>query len=271
MPRARHLLLGLLVTLACTASPAAAEVEKIGDLTASFDAELSPSRLPRSELVPVAIRVSGDFRSDGGAEGLPQLQTISVAINRQGRLFDRGLSSCRAEWIQPAGEAEARRICGGAIVGSGHVGLLVRIPGQPRFEVKARLLVFKGPSRGKGKVILAQAYSNKPPNSLILPFRVSHRDALLGTVLSTSLPAKARRWAFLTHFDMRLHRSYMYGGSRRSYVSAACRAPAGFSKALFPLARATYGFGDGRVLRVGVNRVCRVDASRQPHDRRGAI
>ena len=57
---------------------------------------------------------------------------------------------------------------------------------------------------------------------------------------------------------MTLRRTYTYHGARRSYVSAACDAPAGFPVATFPFARAAYGFADGRSLSVAIARSCTV-------------
>ncbi|MEX2105882.1 MAG: hypothetical protein WD810_03185 [Solirubrobacterales bacterium] len=212
---------------------------------------------------PVAVRVAGDFKvADGDVDQLPQLRQIKVAINRQGRLFDRGLPVCHVKMIQPASQAAARRVCGGAIIGSGHVALQVHIPSQPSFRVKANLLAFNGPRRNGHKLILAQAYARSPPGAFVLTFRVSKRSGTFGTVMSTTLPHSAQDWAFLTHFDMTLHRTYVYRGRRRSYVSAACSAPAGFDSVLFPFARATYGFASAQRLSISVARVCRVRGQR---------
>jgi len=248
------------VLLLCVTAPVVfAETNQEGDLRVSFDSGLRPSRLPRKTPAPVAVRVAGNFEDlSGDAATLPQLRRIVVAINRQGRLFDRGLPTCDVAAIQPASEAAAARVCGGAIVGSGHVRLQVRIPTQPPFQVNAKLLAFNGPRSHGRKLILAQAYARTPPGAFVLEFRVSRRKGVFGTVISTTLPRAARRWAYLTHFDMTLHRTYTYGGRRRSYVSAACSAPPGFDTALFPLARATYTFGNGQVLSIPLARTCRV-------------
>ena len=98
-----------------------------------------------------------------------------MAINRQGRLFDRGLPTCDVSAIQPASEAAAARVCRGAIVGSGHVRLQARIPTQPLFQVSAKLLAFNGPRRNGHKLILAQACARKPPGAFVLTFTVSRR------------------------------------------------------------------------------------------------
>lgn len=230
-----------------------------GDLITRFDARLRPTRLPRSAPAPVTVNVSGDIRSaSGDTASLPQLREVKVGINRAGRLFDRGLPVCRTSAIQPATESMARRVCGGSIVGSGHVTVLVQLPGQPRFFVRARLLAFNGPHRDGQTVILAQIYARNPPGTFVLTFTVKRRPGIFGTILSTRLPGGAREWAYLTHFDISLHRVYRYQGRRRSFVSAACSAPRGLRSVLFPFARAVYSFDDGRSFAMSVAKVCRV-------------
>jgi hypothetical protein len=242
--------------------PAArAELTQGGKLVVSFDGSLAPKALPRSQPAPVALRVAGDFRATRGAP-LPQLQMISIAFNSNaGRLYDSGLSTCRVESIQPATAAGARRVCPRAIVGSGHLVLRSHLEGQRPFAVKAGLLVFNGPRRHGHEQILAQAYTSDPPGAFVLTFKLTRRGGRFGTVISTALPREVRPWAYLTHFDMTLHRRYRYRGEGRSFLSAACAAPAGFPGAVFPLARATYGFDNGQQLRVTTVRSCRVAGS----------
>ncbi len=255
--RGARALVAALALLAWLVIPAQAELTQQGRLIVSFDGGLSPVTLPREAPAPVAVRVAGDFKAAKGAE-LPQLRTISVAINRAGRLYDKGLPTCRAAEIQPANEAEARALCRPALVGSGHVAVQVHIEGQPPFSVEGNLLAFNGPSEPGRKLILAQVYSENPPGSFVLTFTIKRKDGLFGTVMSTTLPKSTRAWAYLTHFDMMLRRQYRYGGEERSYVSAACAAPPGFPGAVFPFARATYGFANGQTLRTTVVRSCRV-------------
>jgi hypothetical protein len=256
--RAAGLLLAATAAFLCFWVPAEAERNGEGDLVVAFNSSIKPSNLPRHTPVPVAVRVAGDVWTEPETSPPPQLRTIAVEINRQGRLFDRGLPICNVEEIQPATERNARRVCGGAIVGSGHITAQVSIPTQPLFAVKAKLLVFNGPRKNGHKLILAQAYARKPPGAFILLFRVSKQSGVFGTVMATTLPPSAQNWAYITHFDMTLRRSYTYHGQGRSYVSAACTAPAGFDTAPFALARATYGFTDGRSLTTTATRSCQV-------------
>lgn len=255
--RAVGLLLAALALALGAGLPAAADVNQDGDLVVSFEGAMKPSALPREGVAPVSVRVAGDVReAAGNPDLLPQLRTISVAINRQGRLFDRGLPICRIAGVQPATERNARRECRAAIVGRGHVRLRVRLPSQPPFAVSANLLAFNGPRRNGRKLIFAQAYARNPPGAFVLTFHLSRRPGVFGTVMTTTLPAGARRWAYLTHFDMTLHRTYEWRGRQRSYVSASCPVPPGFRSTVFPLAEATYGFADGRSLSVAESGRC---------------
>jgi hypothetical protein len=245
----------LVTLLLLAAESARAELNQKGDLIVSFDGRIVPKRLPRETPGPVSVRVAGNVRPTDGAP-LPQLETISVAINRSGRLDDAGLPICMLREIQPATESEARRICGDALVGDGHVVLQVHFPSQPSFTVKANLLAFNGPRRRGRKLILAQAYAQDPPGAFVLPFVLRRKSGVFGTKISTTLPNPTRNWAYLTHFDMTLDRQYRYRGRSHSYVSAACSAPVGAHGAIFPFAKATYGFDDGKRLTTTVTRTC---------------
>lgn len=247
-----------LAALALAALPASAELTQEGDLRASFEGGIAPRRLPRADYAPVGVRVAGGVRSLHGSK-LPQLRTITVAINRAGRLYDRGLPTCKLSRIQPATESVARKICGPSIVGEGHVALLVRLSGQKDYLSRNDLLAFNGPRHGNKKLILAQVYSENPPGAIVLTFTVQRHRGTYGTVISTRLPRYAESWAYLTFFELSLRRTYRFRGKTRSYVSAACSAPPGFTRAIFPFAKASYRFEGGQVLRTSIARSCRVE------------
>jgi len=255
--RRRLATLGVLLVASACACTAQAELNQQGNLVVRFDSELSPKRLPRHRPVPIAVSVSGAVRDAHGGE-VPQLRRISVAINRAGQLEDRGLPTCEVGSIQPSTEAAARRICGDAIVGHGRVTVLARLDNQRSFTVKGRLLAFNGPRRGGHKLILAQVYTKDPPGAFVLTFKLKRGKGIYGTVMTTTLPRRAWGWAYLTAFEMTLHRTYEAHGKSRSLLSAACAAPEGFPGAVFPFAKATYGFDTGQTLTTTALRTCKV-------------
>jgi len=252
-------LIPLVVALAVGASAAArAEVEQEGNLVVSFDGGISPHALPRLDPAPVAVQVETTIRASDGADPPPQLRQITIAINREGKLFNRGLPTCRVREIQPATIAAARKICGGAIVGSGHVQVRVHLTNQQPFTFKGPLLVFNAKPAGGKRRILAQVYGFRPPSAFVLTFKILRRGGTFGTLIRTTLPKSANKWAYVTHFDMRLRRTYRYRGKRRSYVSASCAAPEGFPGAVYPFARGTFEFAGNRRVTTTLIRDCRV-------------
>lgn len=251
------LTLGALALLGLGAVAARAEITQEGGVIASFDGEITPNRLPRTEEAPVEVRVAGNVKTTKGTK-LPQLRKISVEINKAGTLFDKGLPTCQVSRIQPATEEVAKQRCANSIVGSGHVTLVVRLPSQADYVSRNNLLAFNGPTRKGNKLILAQIYSKNPPGAIILTFEVKKQKGTYGNVIETELPKYAENWAYLTSFEMTLGRTYRWRGEQRSYISASCAAPAGFPGALFPFGKATYTFTGGQVMETKINRSCKV-------------
>jgi hypothetical protein len=255
--RAGLIAAGLLVTLVIAAA-AEAEVERDGDITVTLDGGISPRALPRAGAAPVTVTLDSTFKFAKGSDPPPQLRTIAIGINRGGTVFDQGLPNCQVRRIQPATIRAARRICGDAIVGSGHIRVLVRLANQPAFVFKGPLLVFHAKSAGGHRRMLAQVYGHKPPSAFVLTFNVLEKQGTFGTVIETTLPRPARAWAYVTHFDMQLHRVYAYRGQKHSFISAGCAAPEGFPGAVYPFARANFGFTEDEHVVTTLIRDCTV-------------
>jgi hypothetical protein len=247
----------LLLALAA-ATIARAEVERQGDVIVDFDGGISPRALPRTGVAPVAVTIDSSFKSAEGADPPPQLRTISIGLNRRGRIFDRGLPTCRVRKIQPATISAAKRICGGAIVGGGHVQVRIHLDNQPPFTFTGPMLVFHAKRSGGDRRLLAQVYGIKPPSAFVLTFRIVREPGEFGTVIKTSLPQSARDWAYVTQFDMKLRRIYIYKGQKHGYVNASCAAPPGFPGAVYAFARANFGFAEGERVTTTLVRDCTV-------------
>lgn len=249
-----------LALIAAIGASAAAHAEKQieGNLVVTFDGRISPHALPRAGTAPVAVTFDSSFASTDESGPLPQLQQIAIGINRAGKIYDRGLPTCQVQKIQPSTIAAARRICGDAIVGNGHVRIQIKLTNQPPFTFTGPMLVFHAKRAGGERRLLAQVYGRKPPSAFVLTFRVVRKAGIFGTLIKTSLPKPARKWAYVTHFDMKLQRTYTFRGRRHSFVNAGCAAPDGFPGAVYPFARANFGFADGRHVRTTLIRDCSV-------------
>ncbi len=254
----RSLIAGVLaLTVFSSAASATAEVTQQGNLRVSFQGTLAPHQLPREGKAPVAVTLGGAIATTDG-QAPPQLRTVALAINRNGRIDYRGLPRCQLHQIQPATTAEARSACGRSLVGSGSLQADVALPEQSPFPSDGQILAFNGTLAGR-PVLFAHVYGTEPlPQSFTLAFRLERGQGRYGAIFVARLPRVAAAWGFVSGIALTLQRTFTYKGQRHSYLSAGCPAPKGFPGATFSFARASFGFEDGRRLSSSLVRSCGV-------------
>ena len=252
----RGVVVAALVGVAALLAPlAAAETKEEHGVRVSVDGRLLPKKLPRHGTAPVSVSVSGRIGSK--ASSPPQLEKLSIAINRHGHLSSRGLPRCRLGHIDPSTTREAMAACAPALVGTGTFSADVRLPEQSPFPSDGKVLAFNGKLGGR-PAILAHIYGTDPvPTSYVLPFLIKSSGGTFGTILETSLPQVTGEWGYVTGISMTLDRRFTVGGKKRSFLSAGCPAPDGFGLATFPLIRTSFGFEGGVRVTSTVNRVCK--------------
>jgi len=239
------------------AAIAHAELVERGNLFVRFDGGIAPRALPRQAKVPISVEVNGTVRVLSG-ERPPALRSIAIAINRGGTLDTRGLATCQRSQLEPATSQQALGACRSALVGEGrYVGALA-LPEQSQFPLQGRILAFNAIVAGQ-RAILAHVYGAHPvPNSRTIVFHIRKSHGTFGTIFTAALPARLNRSGYLKEISLKLRRTFFYRGRERSYLSAACAAPAGFSRAAFPFSRVSMAFADGRKLASTLIRTCRV-------------
>lgn len=238
-------------------SSAGAELTERGDLFIRFDGGLVPDALPRQHHAPISVWVTGTVRTLSG-DRPPSLRRITIALNRGGHVQTAGLPTCDRSQINPATSAQALAACRPALVGTGHFSGRAALPEQDTFAVNGKIYAFNAVVNGR-TAILAHVYSGHPvPTSRVIVFHIHHRAGTFGTVLTGDLPVALNHYGYVRQISLRLHRRYRVRGQRRSYLNASCAAPAGFPGAVFPFARASMVFDDGRRLSSTLSRSCRV-------------
>jgi hypothetical protein len=247
------------VALLATAALAGAEVAQEGNLRVSFEGRISPHALPRQDKAPVAVSLTGNIKTTDGLAP-PQLRTISLAINRNGKLDYKGLPACHYHQIQPASTNEAIETCPDSLVGEGTFAANVVLPEQSPFPSNGKVVAFNGVLHGR-HVVFAHIYGTEPlPQSSVISFELTRSKGTYGTTLTAQLPRVAAEWGFVSGVGLRLQRTFSYRGHRHSYISAGCPAPSGFPGATFSFAKASFGFEDGRTLTSTLTRSCGVEA-----------
>ena len=243
--------------LAC-ASLAHASVIQEGNVRIAVLSQILPYKLPREGTAPIAVFVSGHLSEPHG--GIPpQLQQMTVEVNKHGLLQSKGLPSCPLARIQPASTQRALDACGDALIGSGQFWAHIVLPDQGAYPTHGRLLIFNGRQKGK-PVIFTHIFTANPFfSSFVIPFTIQKiQKGAYGTKLTASLPQALGDWGYVDRIKLTLKRKYTYKGHQLSYFNAGCPAPKGTKRTVFPLALASFAFGEGLSMSAKVEKACGV-------------
>ena len=229
-----------------------------GNLRVTVSGKLSPKRLPRDRVAPIAVSVGGAI-STTDASLPPQLKKLRIELNRHGRLDYAGLPTCVYSKIQPGSTSRALAGCRSALVGKGSFTANITLAGQEPYPTRGRLLVFNS-LRGGKPVLYGHIYSSSPfATSFVIVFKIQRLGkGTYGTALDAPLPKAMDAWGRLTGLEMTLNRRYNYKGRSHSYISSGCPAPRGFPGAVFPLARTSFTFDGGTKLSSTLTSTCKV-------------
>lgn len=200
------------------ASGALVEVE---NLVLRADGGFQPQALPRHRFAPIEFQGHVDLSAKGGGKPSALRQAL-IDFDRDGRLSVSGLPTCSPEAIDEATTEEARRICRGAIVGTGHVEALVSLASG---DVPARsaLTIFNGSRVGGVPTAVLHARTTVPGTqtyAIVVP--IEQRRGGFRYRARVDLPPLAAGFGALTHVDVKIGRRYRAGGKQRSYASARC-------------------------------------------------
>jgi hypothetical protein len=209
----------------------------------------TPRTLPHSHFAP--IKFKGHFDIDAKDGGRPlALQRVVIDFDRDGRLGVSGLPTCTAEQIDEASVAEARQICRGAIVGSGHVEALISLAGGV-VPARSALTLFNAPRvEGQPAVILHAQTTEPGTQTFAIVAPIVRRAGEYRYRVTIEVPPIAGGLGSLTHLDAEIGRRYEAGGKRRSYVAARCSDNILRTKG-------TFTFSDGTLIEGNVEKYCR--------------
>jgi hypothetical protein len=234
------------------------EVYQRGNLRVIFDGRLRPHDLPRERLAPVTVSLDGSVGTVDGSRP-PQLREITVAMNRAGKLFSTGLAICRSSQLQQTSSEAALSLCRSALVGHGTFAAKVDFPNAPLIPAEGKVLVFNSRIDGQPGMLLHLYGSSPVRAAFVLPFKIKYRSkGEFGTVFSTKIPTLASGLGYVTEIKLTIGRRYRYAGKPRSFLSASCAAPAGFTSVPYQLAKTTFAFSDGTSLTSHLTRDCTV-------------
>lgn len=252
MPRGRlSRALALCCALAAlTAAQAAADgaLVKVNDIVLRTDAGFQPRSLPRHQFVPIGFQGYFDIAARGGGKPVA-LETATIDFDRDGRLSPAGLPVCPPARVADAGAQEARRACGGAIVGKGRIEVLLDLGGG-QVPVGSALTVFNGPPQaGHPTAVLHARFPAPVSQTLAIVAAIERRPGPFRYRATLAIPPIAGGLGAITRVEARLGRRFSVNGQRRSYLAAHC------SDGILRT-RGRFGFADGTIVDGSVEKPC---------------
>jgi hypothetical protein len=214
----------LFLALAATAifaAVAGGAIVKVEDIVLRADGGFQPQTLPKRQFAPIDFQGRLDLSSRGGGKPSPLRQAL-IDFDRDGRLSVGGLPTCAPESIAGLGTEEARRICRGAIVGTGNIAALISLE-SGTVEASAPLTIFNGPRLDGMPTAVVHARTTVPATqTYAVTVPIEQRRGEYRYRVHFDVPPIAGGRGAITHLDVQIGRRYRAGGRQRSYVSARC-------------------------------------------------
>lgn len=247
--RALALAIGIAALTAVVASAkpkTTARVEKFeaGNIVAVDHGGISPEKLPRHGSAPIAGHIHARFSTKDGTH-LPALDHLVIDFDRTLSVNAEGMPACSAADLAARATADAKRVCGSAIVGSGSGEVEIAFPEQAPITVKSPLVAFNGGVHGATTILLVHAYITVPtPAAIVAEAQITKvRNGRYGMHTVTKIPKIAGGAGSVTAVDLNLGRKFTYRGTRRSYLTASCPTGRYFIQGQL-------GFADGTALHI---------------------
>jgi hypothetical protein len=239
------------VSVTAIASAAKPTVVRAGNVIVTLNGGVSPTKLPKNKLAPIALNASGSIATVDGSQP-PVTKTITIDFDKNGTVNAKGLPACRSGQLQAQTTGGAKAACPKAIVGKGRPTVRVAFPDQAPFNASGPLVLFNGGVKGGTTTMLIHAYVNVPtPTALVTTVKITKiRKGRFGTRADARIPTIAGGSGALTKFNLTVNRKFTYRGKRQSYLLAKCATGRFY-------AHAVTTFKDGTRISGNVVRTCK--------------
>jgi hypothetical protein len=193
-----------------------------GNLVATFGGGISPKKLPKKERGGLTLKLEGKLETVDKSH-IPPVKTISLDFDKAGRLFTKGLPSCRQGAIESTLTAQAKKVCGKALVGTGRVTADIQFPEQAPFGAGGPLLIFNA-SKGNKQALLLHVHANVPaPTTFVVPVKIKKKGGKFGTNAFIRVPSITNGSGSVTSFRARIGKKWTYKRKRVNLLSAYCK------------------------------------------------
>lgn len=224
---------------------------EVGNVVVVADGGFTPTTLPKKGLAPIKLHGYGKMSSKDGSTP-PVLETITIWFDRNGEVETRGLPICTPGRLAATTTAAARKLCPGAIVGTGFGKAVVNFPESRPIPASSPITIFNGAPKNGNPTVLAHAHLTVPaPTTFVVPIEIQRvNDGRYGFKTVARIPKIAGGSGTPLYGRLEIGREWTYKGERLSYANAGC--PDGRLQA-----KGKFRFKDGTVLQGTLFRPCK--------------
>jgi hypothetical protein len=221
--------------------------------TQSIAVNFSPQKLSKKRSEPVTLDVTTATTTTNPAANngapIPAVEAI-VDFPKGVKIFSKGYPTCDTTVLQNTSTEAALEACKKAKIGGGD-GTADLVVGSKIFPVGTTITAFNGVPVGGKPVILLHTYSQTPVQTTLVLIGVvsNYNKEGFGARLDVTIPLIAGGAGAITGFHVKIFKTFLYKGVKRSYVSASC--PAKKLKT-----RGQFVFKDGESLTPSVTQKC---------------
>jgi len=201
------------------------------------DGTITPRELPKREMAPVELEISGRISMVDGTRP-PALREAIFELDKNGSIDATGLTACGRRQIEGHMTDPARAACREAIVGGGVARIQVGPPETEPTAHSARLTLFNGGIKaGVTKLLVHATIAMPEPVSVIATVKIEKAPrGRYGWTSTTKMPQLFEGLGSLVSFELRIGRRFVDEGTQRSYLTARCydgKLAARMAKAVF--------------------------------------
>lgn len=223
----KHLLLttalGALMALAVASVAIAAKdtIVEAGNIKLVIDGSsgVTPKALSKSKYTPIAFTAAGSIETKDGSQP-PALKEV-LLDTKNAAVTTKGFPACKSGQLQAQSTANAKKVCGDAIIGTGKTTISVKFPEQAPIPANSPLLVFNGGTAGSTTTFFIHAYLTQPIVTAVVT-TVKIKKVGNGIKTVTTVPRIAGGSGAPKSFSLKIDKKYTYKGKKVSVLSAKC-------------------------------------------------
>jgi len=196
---------------------------RIGNIVITGDGGFSPTSLPKHENAPIKLFGHGQIKTVDGTRPSP-LRRLVFEFDKHGEVETRGLQKCTMAKLVATSVKTARKLCSGAIVGSGGGTAVVELPEQRPIKASSPLTIFNGPVKNGNPTVLAHAHLDYPsPTTYVVLVEIQKiNNGRYGFKTVADIPRIANDYGSPIAGHLTIGREWTYRGQRLSYANARC-------------------------------------------------